>query len=456
MNRDPDHLNPFTLHFADAALEQAFREERARKMVRPIRVSVLLVIAMVPLFWILLPQIFPEFRNARAQFAVPTIAFLCAMVWTYVRSYLPSFLRRQQFILAVLFVGVSIWTVGFVSKLPGATIDTLGMGLFLIHTLNGYSIFRFRISVACFACWSSALIYLGYLGYTGALVWPELPSHAGGLFLANIFGMIAGYQFDQGVRREFLALRLLGQERERSERLLLNVLPAAIADRLKASSDSIADHSTEVTVLFADIVGFTALSAKKSPLDLVRLLDLIFSEFDALAEKHGLEKIKTIGDAYMAAAGLPTPCTDHAIAATNMAQDMLASVARIAAQTGEPLTLRIGLNSGPVVAGVIGRKKFIYDLWGDTVNTASRLEAASEVNRLNISAHTHELVRNHFVCEYRGKIAAKGKGDIDAFFLETRKQDPRFSVKFMERQEQLRLQIELLKPEPVHLQIVFS
>ena len=414
---DPVRMNPFSLHFADAALEKAFREERARKMVWPVRVSVLLVIAMVPLFWILLPQILPEFHDARAQFAVPAFAFLGGMVWIFLRSYLPSFVRRQQFILAVIFVGVSIGIVGFVSKLPGATIDTLGMGLFLIHTLNGYSIFRFRFPVACFAGWSSAMIYLGYLGYTGALVWPELPSHAGGLLVANIFGMIAGYQFDQGVRREFMAMRLLGQERERSERLLLNVLPASIAERLKNSPDSIADHSADVTVLFADIVGFTTLSAKKSPQDLVRLLDLIFSEFDALAEKHGLEKIKTIGDAYMAAAGLPAPRAHHAVAATHMAREMLAAVARIARETGEPLALRIGLNSGPVVAGVIGRKKFIYDLWGDTVNTASRMESHGIPGEVQLSEATATLLRPSFALMARGVIQVDGKGEMPTFLL---------------------------------------
>ena len=417
MNNDPARMNPFTLHFADAALEQAFREERARKMVWPVRVSVLLVIALVPLVWILLPQILPVFRNARAQFAVPTFAFLSAMVWIYVRSYLPSFGRRQQFILAMLFVGVSIGTVGVVSKFPRATIDSLGMSLFLIHTLNGYSIFRFRFPVACFTGWGTAMIYLGYLGYTGALVWPELASHAGGLLLANIFGMIAGYQFDQGVRREFLAMRLLGQERERSERLLLNVLPASIAERLKDSPHSIADHSADVTVLFADIVGFTTLSAKKSPQDLVRLLDLIFSEFDALAEKHGLEKIKTIGDAYMAAAGLPAPRAHHAIAAANMAKDMLTAVARIAAETGEALALRIGLHSGPVVAGVIGRKKFIYDLWGDTVNTASRMESHGIPGEVQVSEATAALLRPSLALTARGMIQVDGKGEMPTFLL---------------------------------------
>ncbi len=417
MNNDPARMNPFSLHFADAALERAFREERARKMVKPVRVTTLLVIVVALPFWVLLPQILPAVPDARSRFAVPMLLLLASMLWLYVRSHFASFLRRQQFILAGGCVGVSAGGAAFCSLLPRASLDTLGVGILLIHTLNIYSIFRLRFPMACIAGWSTAMIYLGYFGYTGALAWPDLGKHAGALLVANIFGMIAGYQFDQGVRREFLAMRLLGQERERSERLLLNVLPASIAERLKNSSDSIADHNAEVTVLFADIVGFTSLSAKKSPQDLVRLLDLIFSEFDALAEKHGLEKIKTIGDAYMAVAGLPAPRANHAIAAANMAKDMLAAVARIAAETGEPLALRIGLNSGPVVAGVIGRKKFIYDLWGDTVNTASRMESHGVPGEVQLSEATAVLLRPAFALNARGAIQVDGKGEMRTFLL---------------------------------------
>ncbi len=417
MNADPARMNPFSLHFADAALERAFRDERARKMVKPFRLAMLAAFVVMLCFWLFLPKILPAFPDARPRSAVPMLMFLAGTLWFALRSHFPSFVRRQQLIVLGGMLGASVMCAAISSALPLALLPRLGLGILLMHTLNIYSIVRLRFPLACAGGWTTALIWVGYFGRTGSLVGTDQAISSVTLVFANVFGMIAAYQFDQGVRREFLALRLLGQERERSERLLLNVLPAAIAERLKHSPDSIADHSSEVTVLFADIVGFTAPSEKKSPQDLVRLLDLIFSEFDVLAEKHGLEKIKTIGDAYMAAAGLPMPRANHAIAAMAMARDMLATVSRIAAETGETLALRIGLNSGPVVAGVIGRKKFIYDLWGDTVNTASRLETASEANRVNISAQTHELVRGHFVCEYRGKIAAKGKGDIDMYFV---------------------------------------
>jgi class 3 adenylate cyclase len=170
-------------------------------------------------------------------------------------------------------------------------------------------------------------------------------------------------------------------------------------------------------VLFADIVGFTPLSARKTPQALVQILDRIFTEFDALAEMYGLEKIKTIGDAYMAAAGLPERRADHAQAAAHMAQDMLAAIERIAAETGETLSLRIGLHSGPVVAGVIGRKKFIYDLWGDTVNTASRMESHGVPGAVHCSAETAALLSPGFRLDARGAVQVDGKGEMHTFLL---------------------------------------
>jgi len=212
-------------------------------------------------------------------------------------------------------------------------------------------------------------------------------------------------------------MRLLGEERARSERLLLNILPAPIAERLKASEESIAEHSDSVTVLFADIVGFTPLSARKTPRALVELLNRIFSEFDALADVHGLEKIKTIGDAYMAVAGLPVPRPDHAARAARMALAMRHATARVSAETGEELALRIGLHSGPVVAGVIGRRKFAYDMWGDTVNTASRMESHSLPGAIHCTEATVMLLQGAFRLQARGAVEIRGKGEMHTFLL---------------------------------------
>jgi len=214
---------------------------------------------------------------------------------------------------------------------------------------------------------------------------------------------------------------LLSAEREKSEALLLNVLPAPIAERLKQGQNVIADHFDAVTVLFADIVDFTKLSARVSPIILVGLLDEIFQAFDTLAEKHGLEKIKTIGDAYMAVGGLPVPRPDHAQAVAAMAIEMRETLAKLNVAVLFSLNIRIGIHTGPVVSGVIGKKKFIYDLWGDTVNTASRMESHGLPGEIQISESVHERIKNEFICESRGVVQVKGKGELRTWWLKGRK-----------------------------------
>jgi class 3 adenylate cyclase len=209
----------------------------------------------------------------------------------------------------------------------------------------------------------------------------------------------------------------LQEEKATSERLLLNVLPAPIADRLKGGAEVIVDRFDAVTVLFADIVGFTKLSSTTSPEKLVTMLDELFSVFDRLAEQHGLEKIKTIGDAYMVVAGIPHPLADHAQAIAHMALDMLAAIEAYTKKHQTDLAIRIGAHTGPVVAGVIGKKKFIYDLWGDTVNTASRMESHGIAGRVHVSTATAELIKATFEVEARGPIDIKGKGVMETFLI---------------------------------------
>ena len=210
---------------------------------------------------------------------------------------------------------------------------------------------------------------------------------------------------------------MLNFEREKSEHLLLNVLPKSIADRLKQGESKIADNFANATVLFADIVEFSRLATRMSPSDLVELLNDIFSRFDWLAELHGLEKIKTIGDAYMIVAGLPKPRTDHASAVAEMALEMQKVIKRFAGENEWKMEMRIGISSGSVVAGVIGRKKFTYDLWGDTVNLASRMEFHGEPGRIHVAQSTYEQLRDKYVFESRGKITVKGKGQVSTYFL---------------------------------------
>ncbi len=213
------------------------------------------------------------------------------------------------------------------------------------------------------------------------------------------------------------ALAGLRKEQAKAESLLLNILPREIAERLKDDTHTIADQFSAASILFADVVDFTHWSERLPPAEVVGILDHLFSHFDTLAEQYGLEKIKTIGDCYMVAAGVPSPRPDHARALALMALDMVDAM-RTNDDVGHlGLELRVGINSGPVVAGVIGRKRFLYDLWGDAVNTASRMEALSTPGRIQITRATYELLADEFECESRGPIAVKGKGEMDAWYL---------------------------------------
>jgi class 3 adenylate cyclase len=214
-----------------------------------------------------------------------------------------------------------------------------------------------------------------------------------------------------------LAESLIKKEKDKSEHLLLNILPSAIADRLRQGEKVIADGFEEVTVLFADIVNFTELSASVPPVQLVCLLNEIFSKFDGLAEKYGLEKIKTIGDAYMVVGGLPVFDPDHAEAIADMALDMQDVISNFDSGLGQPFKIRIGINTGAVVAGVIGIKKFIYDLWGDAVNVASRMESHGLSDHIQVSQSTYTILENKYKFTDRGKIMIKGKGEMQTYFL---------------------------------------
>ena len=213
------------------------------------------------------------------------------------------------------------------------------------------------------------------------------------------------------------SLAELKREREKSERLLLSILPAKIAERLKDGEATIAESFPAVTVLFADLCGFTEFSEKVDPQQVVGLLDEIFSAFDHLANAHGVEKIKTIGDAYMAVAGLPVPRPDHAEAMAAMAIGMQEAFRDIIRNRGLPMELRIGMHSGPVAAGVIGRQKFTYDLWGDTVNLASRMESQGEPSRIQVSPTTRGLLEGSFRFADRGEVVIKGRGTLQTSYL---------------------------------------
>jgi len=230
----------------------------------------------------------------------------------------------------------------------------------------------------------------------------------------KFYGMV---WYFRDVTERICLLQELRSEQERSERLLLNMLPEKIAKKLKHSRAYMADGFEEVSVLFADIVGFTEICSHMSPVQLVGLLNRIFSMFDNLCDQYKLEKIKTIGDAYMVVSGLPEPRVDHAAAIASMALDMQKAISQVKSREGIQISMRIGINSGPVIAGVIGTKKFIYDLWGDTVNVASRMESLGAANAIQVTEETYSRLREQFNFEKRGLIPVKGKGEMTTYWL---------------------------------------
>jgi guanylate cyclase len=264
----------------------------------------------------------------------------------------------------------------------------------------------------------------GVLGELRGPIPPEIPRWftttmlalnitVGGAILFTLLAVFAKQRRD--------ALAALRIEQAKAEDLLLNILPSSIADRLKAHAQPIADQIGSASILFADVVDFTPLSERLPPDEVVGILDHLFTHFDTLAERYGLEKIKTIGDCYMVAAGVPSPRPDHAQALAAMALDMLEAM-RSSDEVGHlGLELRIGISSGPVVAGVIGRKRFLYDLWGDAVNTASRMESHGTPGHIQVTRATADLLEDGFELDRRGTIPVKGKGEVEVWYVTGRR-----------------------------------
>ena len=232
-----------------------------------------------------------------------------------------------------------------------------------------------------------------------------------------LFAMNFGFGLTYMISNSFYFMYLLEVSRKQADDLLLNILPGPIAKRLKEGEETIADSYEAASIMFVDIVNFTPISATSTPKDMVLLLGELFSHFDKLVEKHSAEKIETIGDSYMVAVGLPVLCRDHAHVIASLALDIQAYIKKGIVINGQTINCRIGINSGPVMAGVIERKKISYNVWGDTVNTASRMESHGIPGEIQISETTYELIKENFHCESRGLIDVKGKGPMQTYLL---------------------------------------
>jgi adenylate cyclase len=328
---------------------------------------------------------------------------------------------------------VDILLAPTLSMIPlGGFLASGGVGLWgILAPLAALVFSDVRSAARWYVAWVVVFLGSGIAGEILGPFWEPLPGWFTSTMLAlniAVGGTIVFTLLAVFARQRRDALAALRVEQAKAENLLLNILPRSIADKLKAESQPIADHFASASILFADVADFTPWSEQLAPADVVGYLDHLFSHFDELAERYGLEKIKTIGDCYMVAAGVPEPRPDHARALALMALDMLEAMRsndRVAHLGHE---LRVGINSGPVVAGVIGRKRFLYDLWGDAVNTASRMESHGTPGRIQITRETYELLADEFECEPRGPIAVKGKGQIEAWYLIGPRGDSRSAV----------------------------
>jgi class 3 adenylate cyclase len=356
------------------------------------------------------PERFFAFQAVSRALGI-AFSFACAAL-TYAKA-----LERRAFALSVLLMLGTVVFLVFPMALQGAFLGQDYGNLVLLLVCTSL-LFPYTSKQMLAVSAATLALYVG-----AALVHfqrQDVVALIDGTHYLTIAGIIAtvGSHLGSALRqREFRARFELGREREAADQLLTSILPESIVERLKRDQSAIAEGFLDATVLFADIVGFTPLSAKLPPGRVVEMLNDVFSKFDALTEKYGLEKIKTIGDAYMAVGGVPTQRKDHAQAVASMALEMRAVASSLTTPNGDPIQIRIGINSGPVVAGVIGTKKFSYDLWGDTVNTAARMEAHAEPNTIQVTERTCERIRTQFQLEPRGNIEIKGKGTMKTYVL---------------------------------------
>ena len=334
------------------------------------------------------------------------------VVFSRTRDF-PWFLRVGQ---------IAILLAPTLSMIPlGGFLHAGGVGFWAILAPLGALVFSdVRSAVRWYVAFLVVFLGSGFAGEIIGPVWDPLPVWFTSTMLAlniAVGGTIMFILLAVFAKQRREALAALRQEQEKAEDLLLNILPRSIADQLKAETQPIVDHFGSASILFADVADFTPWSERLPPAEVVGYLDHLFSHFDELAEQYGVEKIKTIGDCYMVAAGVPTPRSDHARALALMALDMVEAMNEHEVFGHLGLELRAGINSGPVVAGVIGKKRFLYDLWGDAVNTASRMESHGTPGRIQITRATYDLLADEFECEPRGTIDVKGKGEIEAWYL---------------------------------------
>jgi len=403
-------------------IEEQFQEDYYKNTLSSTRIALALGLFLYSLFGVLDMYAVPISRDTvwfiRFAIVAPLIAFVL------IASYINLLQKYVQILMSVV---VAVSGLGIVFMIAVTRDTELGnrfyfTGLILI-CMWAYGLLRLRF---WYAVLTNLIIMVGY-EYASIMVKHLLESQTGLVLFtmhnffflgANVLGIFTSYTLERYSRREFLQKYTIQKQRDQSDKLLFSLLPARIAEQLKHSQETIAEEFSSASVLFADIVDFTPISAHFEPREVVDMLNELFSGFDQLVDKYSVEKIQVAGDGYMLAAGVPTPRKNHAVVLAQLALEMLDYVKRQNFLGGRhPIEIRIGLNSGALMGGVIGRKKLVYALWGDMVNTASRMESHGAKGKIQITRATYELIKDHFECEYIGEIDVKGKGRLEAWYL---------------------------------------
>ena len=438
-----DQPSPLTLRFASETLEHGFRDHYVddnRTYFRAICAYVIAITAAISLVGVFLDFSINEEGVHRLVWmgTVPVTALCLAAL------YVPQLASRVRAITVLYMLGMGIVFMVFNRLQPPSFIEYWGYSYLLLLLFFMFPLGRLSLptgaAIAAVLVAAHALA-LADLGVDRS----ELVRQIALLVMSAVLGYSIAHLLELNARRGYLAQRIIEEqsdelrrdrrrlaesesrlraEKERSDALLRSVLPEVIADRITAEGTNIADGFAEATVLFSDIVGFTTLSQTLGPHALVELLNDLFTGFDELTERHGLEKIKTIGDAYMVAGAVPEYRRDHADAIARLALDMREYLRDFNRTHDTDLDIRVGIHTGPVVAGIIGKKKFAYDLWGDAVNVASRMESHGVAGEIQVTESTYHLLSRHFELERRGRIEVKGKGEIDTYLLKRVREPP--------------------------------
>ena len=409
-------LNPYTLWFADVGEEQRYQEVRKPADVRHARRVLLFVTVLAAPFMIFMAQFVPPHLwplyvwSHAAELALILLLFGLTFVPYFRNCPMLLMTTLAAFLVAVFAIWNAITGVPDVYVMGGVV---LLIAIYVFPPLD----FPWGVTTAL----GCSILYLTIVGLAQQMALTPFLAVVIFTAIANAIGVMSLYHAERLRRLDFAKFSEAEVQRARHYDLLVKTLPQSIVERLQGGERNVADRVDDATVLFTDLVGFTAIAADHSPDEVVAFLDRVFATFDGLVERHSAEKIKTIGDGYMAAAGVPSQHPRHAAMIADLALDMREAIQNVAPLGGANLQLRIGIGSGPLMAGVIGDKRFAYDLWGDTVNVASRMETSAEPGRIQVSAETRRQLLPDYALEPRGEIEIKGLGQTAIWYLLGRK-----------------------------------